>query len=368
MKNEKKETNKIESSNKNANRKKALWRHEFRTSKWFLVMGCILALLGLLYVFIDTQTYSVYFYLDSNMRSMIVDGVVNVLTFASIGLLIGIPLMTALQYSEQKIKNTGEFIHSLPVSKERLLGTKVMIGVLCITIPSVIYLIGSIVIWNYRIDEARIQYLTSPYYKMLLANDTVQNIVANVLIFWLMALALYAISLVVQTIIKPCFVAMVVTLGVAWMPHYLLSMIGNIGYVNGYSMAQLDEVTNYFWLWCGGAQAHVSSVDMSERNAIALRVFDNPIVTVICYLLIIAVSAVLVWMYHGRQQLEDSKHFIISRPMNYFFKVCTSICISIGLLGIQSGRNSNILFLVLMFAFLSVFVYWLLDRAIKRYE
>lgn len=350
------------------NRKKALWRHEFRIGKWFILAGCVIALFGSFYACVMTKTEAVSFYINDYINCIVTEAIVNILTVAAVGLFFGIPFMTALQYAEQKVKNTGEFMHSLPVSKGRLLKTKVFAGIVCITVPCIIYLIGSLVVWNYRIGGVRLQYLSSMYYKMLMANDTVQNVIANVLMFWLMAIALYALSLVVQTMIKPYFIAMVVTYGVAMMPYYFVSMIIRIGEANGYSMVSLYDISDYVNLWCGNSLAQTSGIYVDDINTIELRVFENPWISVILYLTIIVVSALIVWRYHTRQQLEDSKHFIVSKPMNYFFKICVSVCIAIGLLGIRNKSESNIPFLILMFIFLSVFVYWVLDRAIKRYE
>ena len=90
--------------------------------------------------------------------------------------------------------------------------------------------------------------------------------------------------------------------------------------------------------------------------------------SVLIYLLVIAVSFALVCLYYNRQQLEDSKHFIVTKKMSCAFKLCTSACISAGLIAYRYNLTNNIVVVVSLFAALTALAYYILNKAIQRYE
>lgn len=349
--------------NKNKNKNKALWKHEFRKCKWFLLTGCFLACMGLITVYAECDMDMVV-EMDYISETVIVSNVVRILTFASVGLFFGIPLMAAIQYTEQKVKNTGEFLHSLPVGTGVIMRTKVLAGVICITVPCMIFLAGSILIWNVCIGSVRIRYLGEGMYWQFIANDTWQNVLANVFMFWLMAIALYALSLAVQTTIKPCFVAFVVTMCTAVAPSYFMEMIARMGQNCGYVTEHLLEYSNRWNVWFGNTLAERHIGEMGTN----LKVFIHPVLSVMIYLFVIVLAAGIIKIFARRQQLEDSKHFIVSRQLTYFFKGSVAGCIAVGILGIQNGITNNLMVLVVFFVILTVVIYHLLDKAIQRYE
>lgn len=342
---------------------KALWKHEFRKCKWFLLAGCLIALLGLLYVYIAT-------YMDKGFdigfvsSPLITDAVIWVLFFASIGLFVGIPFMTTMQYLEQKVKNTGEFMYSLPVKRKMLLRVKILAGLSCISIPCILFLAGSILIWKNRIGYVCVSYLDEGKFSRVMANDTWLNITANVAMFWLMAVALYALSHAMQAVVKPCFVAGVITVAAAIAPYFFITMIASVGFSCGYQVDAIRRFANYFNIWNGSTLAHT---EFDDRNA-ALRLFSGPWLSIGMYLLVIVISVVLIKAYYNRQQLEDSKHFIVTNRMSCAFKICTAACVSAGLVAFQNDITNNIVVVVALFAALTAFVYYLLDKAIQRYE
>ena len=70
----------------------------------------------------------------------------------------------------------------------------------------------------------------------------------------------------------------------------------------------------------------------------------------------------------NRQQLEDSKHFIVTKKMSCAFKLCTSACISAGLIAYRYNLTNNIVVVVSLFAALTALAYYILNKAIQRYE
>ena len=77
---------------------------------------------------------------------------------------------------------------------------------------------------------------------------------------------------------------------------------------------------------------------------------------------------VCVCLYYNRQQLEDSKHFIVTKKMACAFKLCTSVCISAGLIAYRYNLTNNIVVVVSLFAALTALAYYILNKAIQRYE
>lgn len=342
---------------------KALWKHEFRMCKGFLIVGCLIALLGLLYVYIIS-------YIDRGFdigfvsTPVITDAVVWVLFFASIGLFIGIPFMTSMQYMEQKVKNTGEFMYSLPVKRKTLLEVKVGVGLCCISIPCILFLAGSILIWKSRIQYICVSYLDEGKFSILTANDTWLNITANVAMFWLMAVTLYAFSHALQAVVKPCFIAGIITIAASIAPCYFFNMVAQMGDNCGYHVHNIYKLADSLNVWNGRSLAVTA---MSNKNA-TLRLFLHPGRSVLIYLLVIAVSFALVCLYYNRQQLEDSKHFIVTKKMSCAFKLCTSACISAGLIAYRYNLTNNIVVVVSLFAALTALAYYILNKAIQRYE
>lgn len=342
---------------------KALWKHEFRMCKGFLIAGCLIALIGLLYVYI-VSSVDRGFDIGFISTPVITDTVIWVLFFASIGLFIGIPFMTTMQYMEQKVKNTGEFMYSLPVKRKTLLQVKVGVGLCCISIPCILFLAGSILIWKSKIGYICVSYLDEGKFSRLMANDTWLNITANVAMFWLMAVTLYALSHALQAIVKPCFIAGIVTVGASIAPYYFCNMIARMGYNCGYKVDNLYKFADSLNVWNGNTLA---GTEFDNRNAM-LRLFSHPGRSVLIYLLVIAVSLVLVRLYYNRQQLEDSKHFIVTKKLSCAFKLCTSACIAAGLVAFQDSVTNNIMVVVILFAALTALAYYLLNKAIQRYE
>lgn len=209
------------------NRKKALYQYEFGNMKWFLCggVGCVIVAVLLLNTIYTSEIslmneIPIFLGTASFMK--------NVLLFMerfTVMAILAIALMTAYQFSDYHKRNQREYIISLPYTQRERFAAKTLVGAGILTAACLILGIGICILRVLYYKEYAKRYLISPEYEMHLANDTWYHLIRTLLLFWIIALVVYAVFVLIHSVVSGEILASIMGIGIIAAPAYLVFML-----------------------------------------------------------------------------------------------------------------------------------------------
>lgn len=346
-------------------RLKTLYRHEIRLVSPILLCEAILMFIGLflcILLMLDMReevtligvAYSGHQVVAVKLLSEVLRGLCMVLYPA-------MAVVTILQFRESKVGNTGEFMASLPFQKKEMFTAKYLVGVATITIPCLFVFLMSVIMRAVTIPELSRQALFSRYGELLVANESVWNLVANVFMFWLGAILIYSLFILIQSLIRPCIIAAVIGLGASMAPYYIAHQLDLIfGW-------QTSKLFNGLHIFQGDLLGH--EVSLSEPgwvDSAVFVVFDGDLYKAWILPVLILLFVVLARHFFHRKEDAGSERFMSSSLLQNIFVGCASICIGLILASIGGGFSRPLLTILILI--LALIIALLLNQAIERYS
>ena len=353
----------------------AIFAHEMRYVCWFLIAGMIISMLGVgycwLYIHLATDiTLDNYMY---SQGSVIVCNIVEFLKVMQTGLFLGISILTVVQFYEQKVKTTSEFLGSLPLKRVYTLWIKYVSGILTITLPILVFMVGSVGIFQYYINDILKESLSNPYFDFIYANESIENLLLNIGMFWLSAIVLYSIYFLTQIIVNPCLIAGFVGMAAALAPAYLIRQF-DLLFVSfrGYA-EETHKLFEIFLPWFGNSLGNnlVPSFEGELTENYLYRgfnvvTFSDLFPKFLCLISIWLFSMILIAILYRRQNFTDGR-FITSSVLEHLFVGCISVCAAMFLAVFSNeGRFSFLVSLIIMII-VAVLTGMIVRQAIRRY-
>ena len=221
------------------NRKKALYRYEFGNMKWLLIagLGCSLVVLFILNtMYSQTVNFGALAgegYFEIGYSATFSDILSNTLTSFTPMAIVAVSVMTIFQFSDYHKRDRREYIVSLPFTQRERFVSKFAVGSGILTVVCAVFGTGVMLLRAQYYNIFLKKWLTHPEYRLLCGNDTWFHAFRAILLLWIVMLTVYAICIVIHSLVTVGVIATFISLGVIASPIYLLWMFGF--YVDAFS-------------------------------------------------------------------------------------------------------------------------------------
>ena len=222
---------------------RTLFGYEFRRMWWALILGGLMALVGVLYLGMQVSMRGANCVPDFSMS--ITDGITYGSTYAAgslfsdslvetinAGLYLAVvvfPVLTAVMFRDGHSRSQEEYFRSLPFTQSSRFAMRMGVGYMIITVGSVMFGLGALLIRQAHIEDVYMGDLLSPYYRQLLGNETIWHMLRSLLVFWLCLLVIYTVCVMAHTIVANGVLAGLVSIGILLAPKVLLWGVASIG-------------------------------------------------------------------------------------------------------------------------------------------
>ncbi len=208
------------------NRRRALLSYEMRKMKWVLLIAVLGSLLFVMHLYGRVSNGGeVLLWHDSgsgNFGSCFSNELLNLLHDYHIYIWLLFAVIVTVQFQDFHNKKTEEYMSSLPfTARERFL-TKSLIGYVVIAVSWILLSAGTLIVRQNVITQYHKQSLLFPFYKQMLANETIWHTLRTLGLFGLEMLAVYALFLLIHLVVNKSAAASVITLGIMMAPLELL--------------------------------------------------------------------------------------------------------------------------------------------------
>ena len=239
---------------------KALFFHEMRTKRWFLLLGVVCVVLfgivleivlvgmGSAYSFIDAYHFS-----ENSVGSSFSSGLTGVLWVAHIALGVIFIVLVPLQFRDYHKRKDSEFISSLAVTQRQWFFVKLLTGYGVLTLCCLLVTIVVLAIRASNIESVYRLAMLSPAYEEYLANETIWHTLRSLFLFWIIIIALYSIYAMAHSMVNTTVMAGIVGCVMVYVPSWIfifLSMLESFAWI---SVDVMDisyfpyRLANVFW-------------------------------------------------------------------------------------------------------------------------
>lgn len=222
---------------------KTLFGYEFRRMWWALILGGLMALVGVLYLgmqvsmrvsncvpdFSASITYGITYGSTYITGSLFSDSLVETINVGLYLAVVVFPVLTAVMFRDGHSCRREEYFRSLPFTQSSRFAMRMGVGYMIITAVSVLFGVGTLLVRQANIDNVYMGNLLSPYYKQLLGNETIWHMLRSLLVFWLCLLVIYTVCVMAHTIVANGVLAGLVSIGILLAPKVLLWGVASIG-------------------------------------------------------------------------------------------------------------------------------------------
>lgn len=229
------------------NRRRALISYEMRNMKWVLLIAVLGSLFFVLNLFgrVGNGAEILLWYSDIGgyFGSCFSNELLNLLHDYHIYIWLLFAVIVTMQFRDFHKKKTEEYMSSLPfTARERFL-TKSLIGYAVIAVSWILLSAGTLIVRQNVITQYHKQALLFPFYKEMIANETIWHTLRTLGLFGLEMLAVYALFLLIHLIVNKGVAASVITLGIMMAPFELLYVASGFELlVNGGSSLLEDRI------------------------------------------------------------------------------------------------------------------------------
>ena len=206
------------------NKRRALVLYEIRKMKWLFLAGILCVMAFLIMLGGDLSDGSVITTFEGDIDSTEMYGSRFSAVFLSelydnhVIILVLLAIMVAIQFWDLHRKKTEEYMSSLPYAKRERFIIKSLVGLAALFADWLILVAGTLIVRQNVIMQIQKRNLLLPFYKELLANETVWHTLRTLGILGLELLAVYSILVMLQTMVNKSAVASAFGVGVMLAP------------------------------------------------------------------------------------------------------------------------------------------------------
>lgn len=182
-------------------KKSTLFMHEFRIAIGFLIVGLIAVAFICYAVSGDLAEAVSYgnFYGNSNVT---INGRFSAwISNIEFVLFAGIAAFVVCQFASVRSGNTSQFLSVLPIKKTTTFFMKIGVGLGTITIPYLFLLLGMAVLHEQYFDKIMKLFVCSDSFSLAYRNDSFLTLFFQWLLFYLFAVALYLLFVLMETLV-----------------------------------------------------------------------------------------------------------------------------------------------------------------------
>ncbi len=317
-------------------KKRTLMIHEFRIVWGYLAAGVLAAFMIWYMVSSKVQVTlgdmgGMLDYSYSDKGSLINFNVASTFSYCLIPMFCGICLLAFSQFYQAKQGNTAQFMNYLPFHRRTNYLMKIGIGVGVITIPFLIVL-AELVSTHYTYYDAvmkRSVYLSN--FTEIYHNESLTNLIIQVVMFYLFALALYSILVMMQTLITNMF-AVVIGAGAVFTPFIVLTVWCHVLSRFGIDLySKMETVRSVLSVFMGGSLFDSSSAGSMGYFAVEEVEFVNARAKMILLLCLIVISLVVGFIIWGKQDNSRTTGITIHKGLDIaLFVSLVIVIISLG--------------------------------------
>lgn len=323
---------------------KALVKHETRNMKWMMLYFLLIAIGGILYLNIELNSE----YIDAltrglaQDRSVVLDSVRRILDMVIMPIGLGILLMIFLQFKDSKSVEVGNFLKSLPISNREYYVTKLMGGLISLTVPMMVLIAGVLLVRSNNMYWISDIHSISLFTEWVVKGDSVINIISIFTMAYTVAIATYTFLFAIQYIVMNITAGLVLG-SLVWLSPMFI--IGSVAVLYGqfiekiypimekrYSLSRLFE--SYIQPWMYPMQVRQFSPPAYSDSNIPIDVLDSmhfmyyegvPLKIVIT--LSIAIASIAVgYLLSSKSKVEDSDAFISFKWARNVFVIGVTVC------------------------------------------
>ena len=332
---------------------KALVKHETRNMKWMLLYFLLVSIGGIL-VFSSNLTGE---YMEILRNGMTPDRAVNISAVRSVldtmiaPMGIGVLLMIYLQFKDSKSVEVGNFLKALPISNKEYYITKFIGGLVSITLPVLILIVGVLAIRTSNMSWVSDIQAISVFPELMMKADSAINITAILLMGYMVVISTYAFLFMMQYIVMNITAGLVIGCLVWLSPGFILLSIAQLyGQYMGKGLLFLrhsetrlnlvEMVFNYIEPWAYplatiSVQGPLNGNINYLLDKVYLMYYDGLLVKILIPLVIAIVSAFVGYILSKKSRVEDSDTLISFKWARRTFIAGVTICSAL-LLGIMS--------------------------------
>ncbi len=333
-------------------RKKALFMYEMYRTKWFMIVGCLLALVGVYFVsaLVRSELWVGSDLIDSVYDTINMQGTTGSVFSAYLVILLkkavivaipGFAFMSAMQFGDNQKRGPREFIESLPYTAGEKMRMKLVCGYWSITLACIVFSIG-VLIFRSQIIERLIKFnVVIIYFEEVMANETLEHTIRILVFFWLTLLGMYSVYVLAQVVVHRTVLASLVGAGTILAPLEIYCFTYGIYHMfreNIYGMASyvarsleadnpLRRVAGIFFGDLIGTPRDVYAqiYDNHYSNMIFVS-YDNRWLVVGCLIAVVVLCTCIAYIYYGRHDLAKSHMVVSNKVARYVISVGCGVC------------------------------------------
>lgn len=316
------------------NRKKALIMHEMRTMRWFLLVGILGAMIFCLSLQWEGDSMAFGFLNWNGERgSLFSETLLNRMYDIHFLVWSAFVLFTVLQFRDYHGRKTGEYMSSLPFTNRERFVVKALLGYAVIFVSWLVMAVGTIFVWKSVAAELRKASLLYPFYKELLANETIWHTLRTLCVFGLELLAAYSLFLLLHSMISNSGVASLFTLGVMAAPVELCYVVNDIYYMMtgkeaGYNVWGWEHLARIF---VGESLADFTNQDTEWHhgayNWYVYVIYWDMWKVILVLLLILAVCTIVTWRMSKGYDPARGSCLVPHRGARLFLSLGIGVCV-----------------------------------------
>lgn len=302
---------------------KSIIKHELRSLKWIFALGLLVNIIILagFNQSIDI-TYTNIFVNGLPMNQSIFN-----LDFyrMSASIVIGFMLVSVLQvyiqFQSEKKQEVSRFIKSLPIKDENLSITKILLGILNITILFVILYIGLLVIKHNNMFWVEDIYNTSNVRDSIMALD---QLIYPLFLIYLATVCFYTFLVMVQYMVSNNLASIVIGILVWFAPMFIvLTTKLVVGY---YNMSLGINWVSTFWLNPSFYIVDLEYLILGGTSGAIVRKLN---IHYLISLVLIIVNIIFAIRISMKNLIEDENKFIPLKSVRFIFILGVTICSSL---------------------------------------
>lgn len=357
---------------------KTVMRSELKRVLPFLGLG-VLAILACLFQ-VNVQVAE---YLDANNLSLwagptggnLVGTILaDTIRLVQLGITAAIVVMILFQFMDVKKGKTPEFMQSIPVKRSTWFWCRYLVGVVTITIPTLIGAVGACIIKAVHQSTADELNALANLHSEIKGNDTYGSIWLLMFILWMELLAIYSVLFAAQICVHSLIGATIIgalTLGV---PFLLVTSCDN--YITSYLYQATNVLANkcYYWervtsgVWSG--TNHVI-FDVRDQMGISLRFLqaDCPGSAIWFWIAVTVAAMVFAWVVWRTYDYAHGDWKFANIVVERIFLVCLGLCVGLLATNMYHAADVEVYWIVFVISWLLVSVFgFVLCKRMRRGE
>ncbi len=343
---------------------KALVKHETRNMKWMLLYFILVAIGGVMFfnTVLNGQYASFLSGMLINSESVILSAVNQLANMIALPIGLGILLMIFLQFKDSKSVEVGNFLKALPISNREYFVTKLIGGIVALTIPTLILIIGVIFIRNGNMNWINDVNSASIVVDFIVKSGSIINITTILILCYLVSISTYTFLFMIQYIITNITSGLVIG-SLVWLSP--LFLIGSIGVIYGRVIEKIipsdgvliktaEKAYEYIqpWFYPSSMKYQDGLGEMYQGVGMNIQFvyYEGLILKIGITLLISILSITVGYVLSKKSKVEDSDEFIIFKWARVVFVIGVTVCSALLLTVIPQifiGVYGSISFIVL---------------------